>query len=105
MDNMQSNFVVATTRNNLEWRDMTGYPHFQSGDQRLSRIESLLGIPYRNPFLESKYSDLKKAGDDRDRELKRLLGDMAEQIQELNQSYDLLERNCLVAHKMQQDLC
>ena len=70
---------------------------------RIDRVEQILGIGQRDEKLESKYPELKQAGDDYHESINDIFDDIRARNRMASAPYEELRRHCEIMEKLKQN--
>lgn len=72
-------------------------------EQRIQRLEHLLGVTGRNPILEEQYPELKDVGEHMDQEVDRIWRESANQVSDITAQYQVLVKECELMNKLKEN--
>jgi hypothetical protein len=72
-------------------------------EDRIQRLEHVLGATGRNPEMEDRYPDLKEIGDAMDAEVERIWRESANQLSRIADQYQDLVKQCQLMDKLKEN--
>lgn len=72
-------------------------------EDRIQRLEHMLGVTGRNPEMEDRYPDLKEIGDAMDAEVERIWRESANQLSRIADQYQNLVEQCKLMDKLKEN--
>lgn len=72
-------------------------------EQRIQRLEHMLGVTGRNPILEDRYPELKDIGNLMDQEVDRIWRESADKVSDIAAQYQGLVEQCQLMDKLKEN--